>query len=97
MLIGKVIGPALSTIKDHRLEKHRMLVVGKIGADPNRLEDRLVALDTVGAGEGMTVGVVQGAPAAKAVGDPSVPIDAVIVAIFDSLGDNHPLGGKKKK
>lgn len=85
MIICKVIGQAVSTIKDKRLERHRLLIVGKIGNDPDVIDDRLVALDTVGAGEGMMVGVVQGAPALAALGDATIPMDAVIVAIFDSL------------
>jgi ethanolamine utilization protein EutN len=85
LIVCKVIGQTVSTIKDKRLERHRLLIVGKIGNDPDVIVDRLVALDTVGAGEGMMVGVVQGAPALAALGDPTIPIDAVIVAIFDSL------------
>ena len=85
MIVCKVIGQAVSTIKDKRLERHRMLIVGKIGENPDVIADRFVAVDTVGAGEGMMVGVVQGAPAQAALGDDKVPIDAVIVAIFDSL------------
>ena len=85
MIVCRVIGQAISTIKDKRLERHRMLIVGKIGNDPDVIVDRFVAVDTVGAGEGMMVGVVQGAPAPTALGDEAIPIDAVIVAIFDSL------------
>ena len=85
MVVGKVIGQVVSTIKDERLGKHRMLVVGKIGKNPDEILDRFVALDTVGAGEGMLVGVVEGAPAQKALGDDGVPADAVIVAIFDEV------------
>ena len=85
MVVGKVIGQAVSTIKDERLGNHRMLVVGKIGKNPDEILDRFVALDTVGAGEGMLVGVVEGAPAQKALDDDGIPADAVIVAIFDEL------------
>ena len=68
-----------------------MLVVGKIGKNPDEILDRFVALDTVGAGEGMLVGVVEGAPAQRALGDEGIPADAVIVAIFDeSTGDPVP-------
>jgi microcompartment protein CcmK/EutM len=85
LIVCKVIGQAVSTIKDSRLDKHRMLIVGKIGKDPDEILDRFVALDGVGAGDGMLVGVVQGAPAQKALGDTELPVDAVIVAIFDAL------------
>jgi microcompartment protein CcmK/EutM len=85
LIVCKVIGQAVSTIKDARLDKYRMLIVGKIGEKPDEILDRFVALDGVGAGEGMLVGVVQGAPAQRALGDTDIPVDAVIVAIFDTL------------
>jgi microcompartment protein CcmK/EutM len=85
LIVCKVIGQAVSTIKDSRLEQHRLLVVGKIGDRPEVVVDRFVALDTVGAGEGMLVGVIQGMPAQAALNDKDIPIDAVIVAIFDSI------------
>ncbi len=62
-----------------------MLIVSRIGRDPGEQGELFVALDSVGAGEGMLVGVIQGAPALKALGDEDMPIDAVIVTIFDSL------------
>jgi ethanolamine utilization protein EutN len=85
LIVCKVIGQAVSTIKDKRLERHRLLVVGRVDESPDIIVERIVAVDTVGAGEGMLVGVVQGAPAQAALGDVTVPVDAVIVAIFDSL------------
>lgn len=68
-----------------------MLIVGQIGKDPEVVLDQFVALDGVGAGEGEIVGVIQGAPAQKALDTEGIPIDAVIVAIFDSLS----MGGKE--
>jgi carbon dioxide concentrating mechanism protein CcmL len=79
------MGQAVSTIKDERLSGHTMLIVGRVGDDPNVVLDRFVALDGVGAGVGEIVGVIQGTPAQKAFDGEGLPIDAVIVAIFDSL------------
>jgi ethanolamine utilization protein EutN len=84
LLLCKVIGQAVSTLKDERLGRHRMLIVGTIGDNPHDVQERFVALDTVGAGEGMMVGVIQGAPSQTAAGK-DVPTDAAIVAIFDAL------------
>ena len=44
-----------------------------------------VALDMVGAGEGELVLIVEGSSARIAAGDANRPVDAVIVAILDSL------------
>lgn len=85
MIICRVIGKAVSTIKDRRLMGQTMLVVERIGTDPGTALDQLVALDAVGAGEGEIVGVIVGTPAQRAMGKEDLPVDAVIVAIFDSL------------
>ena len=85
MIVCRVMGQVVSTIKDERLSGHTMLIVGRVGDDPDVVLDRFVALDDVGAGVGEIVGVIQGTPAQKAFNGEELPIDAVIVAIFDSL------------
>jgi len=85
LIVCKVLGQAVSTIKDKRFSGYTMLIVGQIGKDPDVVLDQFVALDAVGAGEGEIVGVIQGAPAQKAFNIEGIPIDAVVVAIFDSL------------
>jgi microcompartment protein CcmK/EutM len=49
----------------------------------------LVAYDSLGAGTGDIVGIVEGAEA-TAPFDFSIPIDAITVAIFDSLSYEPP-------
>ena len=50
----------------------------------------LVAYDNLGAGEGDIVGIVEGAEA-TAPFDYDIPIDAITVAIFDSLHYEPPV------
>lgn len=50
----------------------------------------LVAYDNLGAGEGDIVGIVEGAEA-TAPFDYPIPIDAITVAIFDSLSYEPPI------
>jgi microcompartment protein CcmK/EutM len=50
----------------------------------------LVAYDNLGAGEGDIVGIVEGAEA-TAPFDHDIPIDAITVAIFDSLSYEPPV------
>jgi ethanolamine utilization protein EutN len=85
MHIAKVVGMAVATVKDRRLEGGKLLLVAE--ADPAGLVQGLpfVALDTVGAGEGELVVVVEGSSARIAAGDANKPVDAVIVGILDSL------------
>jgi microcompartment protein CcmK/EutM len=85
MRIAKVVGMAVATVKDRRLEGGKLLLVAE--TDPAGLVQGLpfVALDTVGAGEGELVVVVEGSSARIAAGDANRPVDAVIVGILDSL------------
>jgi ethanolamine utilization protein EutN len=85
MRIAKVVGMAVATVKDRRLEGGKLLLVAE--TDPAGLVQGLpfVALDTVGAGESELVVVVEGSSARIAAGDANRPVDAVIVGILDSL------------
>ena len=85
MRIAKVVGVAVATVKDHRLEGGKCLLVA--AADSAGQEQGLpfVAFDMVGAGEGELVLIVEGSSARVAVGDANRPVDAVIIAILDSL------------
>ncbi len=85
MIVFRVIGKAISTVKDKGFSGHTMLIVGRIGMDPEVVSEPFVALDAVGAGEGEIVGVVQGTPAGQAFKKEGMPVDAAVVAIFDSL------------
>lgn len=85
MRVCKVLGQAISTVKDHRLKSHTMLIVGRLGSDFEKVLDQFIALDAVGAGEGEIVGVIEGAPAQRAFEEEGIPIDAAVVAIFDAL------------
>ncbi len=85
MRIAKVVGVVVATVKDHRLEGSKCLLVAS--ADPAGRAQGLpfVAMDMVGAGEGELVMIVEGSSARIAAGDANRPVDAVIVAILDSL------------
>jgi microcompartment protein CcmK/EutM len=85
MRIAKVVGVAVATVKDQRLEGGKCLLVA--AADPTGEAQGypFVALDMVGAGEGELVMIVEGSSARIAAGDAGRPVDAVIVGILDSL------------
>ena len=50
----------------------------------------LIAYDNIGAGDGDIVGIVEGAEATAPFAFP-IPIDAITVAIFDSLSYQPPV------
>ena len=82
MRIAKVVGVAVATVKDQRLEGGKCLLVAAADPAGEAEGSPFVALDMVGAGEGE---LVEGSSARIASGDASRPVDAVIVAILDSL------------
>jgi microcompartment protein CcmK/EutM len=90
MIVCRVIGQAVATVKTDSLRAVSLMLVRT--ADPTGAEtgDPFVAVDTVGAGDGELVLVAQGSAAREAIRQPG-PIDAAIVAIVDSL----TVGGKR--
>lgn len=95
MRISKVMGVAVSTVKDSRLEGRKLLLVADADQEGKVLSKPYIALDMVGAGEGELVFVAQGSSARMAAGDASAPVDAAIVGILDSLRYNKALTFKK--
>ena len=80
MILGRVIGEIHGTIKHSFYEGKRMLVVEK----PNG--DYLIALDSVGAGAGETVLVLDEGNGARQVFDsPDAPVRSVVVGIVDDV------------
>jgi microcompartment protein CcmK/EutM len=88
MRIAKVVGVAIATVKDRRLEGGKCLLVSVADSAGREQGIPIVALDMVGAGEGELVMIAEGSSARVAAGDPNRPVDAVIVAILDSLQHN---------
>lgn len=85
MRIAKVVGVAVATVKDQRLEGGKCLLVAAADPAGQAQGNPFLALDMVGAGEGELVMIVEGSSARVAAGDASRPVDAVIVGILDSL------------
>ncbi len=86
MIIGRVCGAIYSTINHPFYDNRKLLVIDKIvspGAEPSGY---LIAVDTVGAGVGETVLVVdEGNSARQVVDDDKAPIRSVIVGIIDEI------------
>ena len=77
MLIGKVVGSVVSTRKCG----NKFMIVEPIPS--LKIDNRIVAVDKVGAGIGELVLVAQGSAARIGCGDDRAPIDAAIVGIID--------------
>ena len=94
MRVAQVIGRVTLSIQDPSFKGGRWLMVNPL--DAAQFNDAchkapsltsqfsLVAYDNMGAGDGDIVGIVEGAEATAPFDFP-IPIDAITVAIFDSL------------
>ena len=89
--MAEVIGQVVATKKDDSMIGRKLLLVRpKLvdEANPGALRDgvnTIVAVDTVGAGEGELVMFCQGSSARQAGGLKKIPVDAAVVAIVDSV------------
>ena len=81
MIIGKVVGSVVSTRKCDNLVGNKFMIVEPIPS--LKVDNRIVAIDKIGAGIGEYVLVAQGSAARVGCGIPDAPVDAAIVGILD--------------
>ena len=85
MFLGRVMGPVWATIKDHRLDGHRLLMVQPVTPELRPTGKRLICADWTGAGAGELVYWTRSREAAYAFLPEEVPVDSTIVGIVDSI------------
>lgn len=90
MTLGKVVGTVVATQKDEKLTGGKLLIVQEMGLDGEMLERYAVAVDSVGSGMHEIVLVAMGSSARLTTATQDRPVDAVIMAIVDSI---EVLGG----
>jgi len=97
MFVARVKGHVVATCKDPAVTGHKLLIVEPLRVDYEDAAQgagggggtfgptgrAIVAMDSIGAGEGQLVLVVQGSSARMAEGLGKVPTDAVIVGLVD--------------
>lgn len=85
MIAAKVIGRMISTRKHENLTGSKLMVVEVLNdKQPN---NRIIAVDAVGAGISEYVLVTTGSSARIACYNENCPVDAVIVGILDDEND----------
>jgi ethanolamine utilization protein EutN len=85
MKLARVTGTVSATVKNAQMVSHTLLVCDLVDAKGKVTEPAVVAVDTVGAGKGEQVLLSFGSAARLPTQTSGVPIDAVIVAIVDSV------------
>ena len=86
MILAKVAGTVVSTVKNEELSGNRLLVIEPLGLDGKRLGPSLVALDVVDAGIGDRVLVIdEGGSARILLGNENAPLRNVVIGIVDEV------------
>ena len=96
MLIAKVIGTTVSTIKDEKLTGSKLLIVRQTDENGNFVGKPYIAIDTVNAGVGDLVLTAHGSSARQTTITKDRPVDAVIMAMIDTLEVDGKLTFKKE-
>ena len=94
MYLAKVIGRVVATTKDISLSGSKLLIVAPLneGLQPGSVT--VVAVDTVGAGNGETVLVTTGSASRLGGMLGNSVVDASIVAIVDTIETHAQLEGR---
>ena len=85
MTLGKIVGTITATRKDEKLVGGKLMLVQELSLEGAPLERYAVALDSVGSGVGEVVLVATGSSARLTAATKDKPVDAVIMAIVDSM------------
>lgn len=86
MIIGRVIGQIYSTINHPFYDHKKLMIVEKSDPAGKPTGDYLIAVDTVGAGPGEPVLVLdEGNGARQVLGSSDAPVRSVIVGIIDQV------------
>lgn len=91
MILARVEGSVVATKKTDKMTGSKFLFVRPLVVDSADAQEfrpgsnTLVAVDSLGAGEGELVLVVQGSSARLAMDSKDIPIDAVVIGIVDTV------------
>jgi microcompartment protein CcmK/EutM len=86
MILGRVTGRLTSTIHHPDMAGRKLLVCDHLDAAGRTTGGYVIAIDTVGAGAGETVLILdEGNGARQILGGPHLPVRSVIVGIVDDL------------
>jgi len=86
MILGRVCGTIHSTINHKFYDRRRLLVVDRLTDAGEPTGKYLIAVDSVDAGAGETVLVIdEGNSARQIVGDDLAPIRSIIIGIVDQV------------
>jgi ethanolamine utilization protein EutN len=91
--IGRVTATVVSTIQSPTFDGRTLLLCTLLDAEGEATDGYVIAVDTVGAGAGETVLILdEGGSARQVVSVPSGPMRAVVVGIVDAVARREDSG-----
>ena len=86
MIIAKVVGTIVATIKHPAFHGRKLLLVQPLHLSGDSADDAFIAVDAAQAGVGDTVLVCQeGGSTRQVIGVPNSPVRSSIIAVIDSI------------
>ena len=87
MILARVAGRLHSTIHHPGVRGRKILICDRLKSDGTETGGYIIALDTVGAGAGETVLILdEGSGARQILDDPTAPVRSLVVGIVDQAG-----------
>ena len=103
MFLARVTGSVVATQKLANMTGHKLLTVEPLRVEPAKRDQLIgtgrtfVCVDTVGAGQGELVLIVQGSSARLTPQTEKLPVDATIIGIVDTVNvENQTIFDAKK-
>lgn len=91
MKLARVVGTVVSTINAPELDNRTLLICDLLDPSRKLAGGYMIAVDSVGAGAGETVLLLdEGNSARQVLGAPGAPIRTVVVAIVDEVTGEEP-------
>lgn len=91
MILAKVLGNVVSTVKHPSLERRAVFAVQPLDADERPEGDSFLAVDDAQAGPGDTVIVLREGNGIRSIlGDPKSPVRCLIVGVVDQVSHAFP-------
>ena len=95
MKLGRVVGTVVSTINTPAFDGRTLLLCDLLDPSGKPAGGYLIAVDTVGAGVGETVLILdEGTSARQVLGTPGAPIRTVVVGTVDQVVEYTALGAR---
>ena len=88
MILAKVLGNIISTVKADGIEGSKYMIVSPVTPSGEAVESSLIALDLVGSSTGEIVLVSQGSSVRQTDTTKDKPVDAVIMGIIDIVEED---------